>query len=293
MIKALLLIGVAIVAGIYSAGFESQIHPPSTPAGLEAHETAAGASVLGQVRTSAASTLYLRTDLYLHGGVELRPMTSQEKQAGRQGADVHPDDQAVLGDESHLVTAIPPKEVDFRGFFGDLERATGAYHEMHNHKHNDPETAFPLFRLMTWVDPQFITGWTTGSMLLADPKKDPSNKEALAYLKEGLGANPTSPEIMTRIGVLTARAGDIPAGLQWFEKARSAALENGTQTAERREALVEVYRWLLIAADRMNKSERVKEIAQEAYERYPDDQVVLRFAIKSGVKVNLPEQRVP
>src|SRR5579864_179950 len=51
----------------------------SDMAGLQAHETHASASLLGQFRTSFSSWLWFRTDLYLHNGVEMRQMTDDEK----------------------------------------------------------------------------------------------------------------------------------------------------------------------------------------------------------------------
>ena len=71
-----------------------------------------------------------------------------------------------MGDDS-VVTAIPSPDRDFRGWMGDLERETGTYRDMHNHTHNEPEQAIPLFRLMTWIDPNFcflkykVGDWTT------------------------------------------------------------------------------------------------------------------------------------
>ena len=41
-----------------------------------------------------------------------------------------------------------------------------AYQAMANHKHNDPTAAMPMFRLMTWLDPTFVPGWTTGANIL-------------------------------------------------------------------------------------------------------------------------------
>ncbi|MEZ0327619.1 MAG: tetratricopeptide repeat protein [Fimbriimonas sp.] len=286
----LAIIAAAVGLGAVATNYADIVSPAHAPAGLEAHEEVAGASVLGQFRTSAAASLYLRTDLYLHGGVELRPMTEQEKRAGRQGSGVKPGETAILGDESHLVTSIPPKESDFRGLLGDLERETGAFKDMHHHKHNDAETAFPLFRLMTWVDPEFITGWTTGSMLLTGEKTEETVARALEFLQAGLKANPDSPEIMTRIGVLIAAKEErIPEGLEWFERARVAALKRPNTTPDQQEALSESYRWLLIAADRLGKTERVRAIVEEALQKFPDDPVVLRFAIKLGMKVKLPK----
>ena len=83
------VIAAAVGAGAAATGFRDEVNPSIQGAGLEAGEQAAGASLLGQFRSSASSSLYQRTDLYLHGGVELRPMTEGEKQAGKVGSDLH------------------------------------------------------------------------------------------------------------------------------------------------------------------------------------------------------------
>jgi hypothetical protein len=168
-VKALpaLAIGAAIAAGVAIQSVAPEVNPPNRPAGLNAHDEAAGASLLGQFRTSAAAWLYLRADLYLHNGVEMRPLTEAEIKSGRVGVGVHEDEQQLHGDEMNMVTVVPGREQDFRGIFGDIERATNAYKDMTAHKHNDPMDSLPLFRLMTYVDPQFIPGWTTGATIMA------------------------------------------------------------------------------------------------------------------------------
>src|SRR5688500_7510109 len=77
-------VGAMAGCGLFVATLGPILQPPEAPAGLDAHETNASASLLGQFRSSASAWLWLRTDLYLHNGVEMRPMTEWEKKSGVQ-----------------------------------------------------------------------------------------------------------------------------------------------------------------------------------------------------------------
>ena len=198
----------------------------------------------------------------------------------------------MLGDESHLVTSIPSAADDFRGVFGDLERAKAPYQDMHDHKHNSPETAFPLFRLMTWVDPQFLPGWTTGSMLIGSNNSKQATDEAIAFLNEGLKQNPDSPEIMTRIGALVAsKKQDFTKGMDWFEKAYAATMKIERPSPDQLETREDVFRWVAITANRIGDTQREREIVEEGLKLFPEDQVMLRFGIQLGLldEPNLPK----
>src|SRR5262245_38227364 len=72
LVKALpylLCLGLAS-SGYVAGNLKSYTEAPVVPAGLDAHETNAAASVIGQFRTTTTGWLWLRTDLYLHNGVE-------------------------------------------------------------------------------------------------------------------------------------------------------------------------------------------------------------------------------
>src|SRR5437763_9486006 len=121
MSKAFFGVGCACVAamatGWNSLGLRDTINPPHPVAGLDANDTSASASLLGQFRTNTSSWLWLRTDLYLHNGVELRPLTNSEKRAGMQGVGTAEKDLSKALNEDSVVTSIPSPDRDFRGFF--------------------------------------------------------------------------------------------------------------------------------------------------------------------------------
>ena len=181
------LLPIAILAGaaVISCGIGDLVNPPIPPAGLEAHETHASASLLGQFRTSASSMLWLRTDLYLHNGVEMRPLTDQEVSEGKKGVGGAKDGHEAIVNDDAIVTVVPSAQQDFRGVFGDVERAVNAYRDMRGHEHRDPVQALPLFRLMTWLDPQFVTAWVTGATIIARDRSSEGTTRALSFLAEG------------------------------------------------------------------------------------------------------------
>ena len=272
-------------AGSYAAEFNPAIESKT----MEAGEKGAGASLMGQFKTSAAGNLYSRADLYLHGGVELRPMSGAEAKAGIRNAHVDASQAAQLGTEEDMVTSIPSAERDWRGVIGDLDRATGAYKDMHGHTHNDPGVTFPLFRLMTWVDPHFVTGWTTGSMMLSGERTPEQALKSISFLEQGLKANPDSIDILTQIGVLYAQQRkEVTEGLVYLDRALKV-IHEGKYGKEDAEVVSETYRWLCICYDYQNNRTMLKKITLEGLKKFPDDQVLLRMAIlRLGMKEYIP-----
>ena len=261
--------------GSQMPGVATSIGDTSKPAGLDAHETHAAVSLLGQVRTNLSSWLWLKSDLYLHNGVEMRPLTERETKTGVQAAAPANDGHEQLHAENE-VTIVPPSEKDFRGWFGDLDRATNAYKNMQNHTHNDPMAALPLFRLMTWLDPQFTPGWTTGATIIA---RDPSKRgtyEALNFLSDGLHANPDSVEILVETGYLNlTRRQDKLVAAEYFEKARSAGRLNvKTLDEDEREAFEQSYRWLALCYRDLGQHDALRGVLSEGLAAFPDDPVL-------------------
>lgn len=268
-----------VVVGSNVADLRETVSPPGRPPGLEMHETHASASLLGQFRTSASSWLWVRTDLYLHNGVEMRPLSEAELHAGHKGVGSSDNEDKALHDDELHVTVIPPKERDFRGLFGDVERATRAYKDMRNHGHNDPVTALPLFRLMTWIDPQFIPGWTTGAAVLARDRSDRGLAKALEILEEGRAKNPASIALNSEIGyLLAARRRDFDGAIMSLEHARRLGSGDlGRLSEDDREALPTAYRWLALIYRERGRLDKMYAILREGRHRFPDDAVIERL----------------
>lgn len=291
MVKAALPIAFAGlgIATYFTDAVMTELQPVETPAGLEAHETNAGASLLGQFRTNFSSWLWLRTDLYLHNGVEMRVLSDSEMKAGQSG--VGTGDKKHWDDESKLVTVIPPKERDFRGIFGDIERATSAFKEMKGHDHNEPQKALPLFRLMTWLDPRFIPGWTIGANVLGREKNGGFDR-AVAHLQEGLASNPGNVEIMGDLGVLFAGSDkrEFATALTYFEPIVRKKHDLTKLSEEEADALLSAFRWTAMCYRETGRREDQVNCARYGLMFFKDDQVLERLSHVPSLLVN-PNRR--
>ena len=278
------VVGALIALGGFVQRVQPEVHPPVRDAGLDAHETHASASLLGQFRTNTSSWLWLRTDLYLHNGVEMRPLSEQEIARGKRGLGSKDQHAEGVHDDSKITTVIPSKEEDFRGIFGDLDRATKSYKDMRNHSHNDSAQALPLFRLMTWIDPQFIPGWLVGSHVLGlgEKKRPGSGEKAIHMLDEGLEHNPKSVALLAERGKMQFRFRKDPAGaLEWLEKCVAAG---GTGPAvlmdeEDQEALIVAHRWIAVLHRDQGDLAGCIAAADRGLRSFPNDVVLLRLKL--------------
>jgi len=280
MSKAAVVVSFACLAAIgtgwNSLGLKDQVDPPHAIGGLDANDTNASASLLGQFRTSTSSWLWLRTDLYLHNGVELRPLTASERQNGQKGVGSADKELGAAINDDDVVTSIPSADRDFRGWLGNLERATAPYQDMHEHTHNNPQQALPLFRLMTWIDPNFVEGWTVGSTVIAMDRTDNGTDKSLAFLKEGLADNPQSISILNAISFLyITRKRDLDSAVEYLEKARAAGLANAKSLPEDElEEFAQTYRWLALSYRDLNNPLKMDEVLKEGHQLFPDDAII-------------------
>lgn len=242
------------------------------PVGLDAQDSNASASLVGQFRTNASAWLWMRTDLYLHNGVEMRPLTAAEKRAGKDA------DRAAEGEDLHegeITTVVPAKEHDFRGVFGDIERQTSAYQSMGGHSHNEPKNAMPLFRLMTWLDPQFLRGWTVGASVLAREDVD----AAIGYLEEGLKRNPKSLALHGEIGrIYAAKKKDFAKALEYLDKAIVIGEQTKKADEEGRENFLEALRWAALCHRESGNDGMREAVGKYGLTQFPGDPVLARAA---------------
>jgi tetratricopeptide (TPR) repeat protein len=209
----------------------------------------------------------------------MRPLTEEEIRVGKKGVGGVDDGHEKLHDDSKIVTVVPSAKEDYRGWFGDLERAMTAYKDMTNHAHNDPEDALPLFRLMTWLDPQFVRGWTTGGIIKARDRSSKGTAEALAFLNEGLQANAESVDLMTTIAFLKiTRNHDLKGAIPLLEQGRLSALKRlKTLPEDEMDALNQCYRWLGLAYRDQGEGHKARTIAIEGLQLFPDDGLLVRL----------------
>ena len=205
----------------------------------------------------------------------MRVMTDAEKLGGRT-AETEANDGHEKLDHDIEVTVVPPKSLDFRGLFGDIERATSAYKDMHGHTHNDPVAVLPLFRLMTWLDPNFVPGWTNGATIIARDHSEPGTKKALDFLHQGLVLNPGNVEILNQIAyTYLTRNRDIEHAVPYLERARATGLGNRRELDEdARNELVEVYRWLGLCYRDLGDQKKKEEVVREGLRFFSDDPVL-------------------
>ncbi|HLO99945.1 MAG TPA: hypothetical protein VK171_15220 [Fimbriimonas sp.] len=290
----------AIWLGAKAPELKPIVNPPIQQVGLEAHDTHASASMLGQFRTSMSSSLFLRADLYLHGGVEMRPLSDDEARRGVKGVG-GTQEAEKLHDDSKIVTVIPGAERDFRGIFGDVERSISSYRRMEGHAHSSPTQSLPLFRLMTWLDPNFIKGWTTGSFILLWDRKPGCVEKALALLNEGLKHNPKSIEILSQIAYIHLRdLSEIGYGGRHYDRALPVAIdairvgmENlKTLNEEERDALRQSFQRVSVCFREMGMFQEMKENSQSGLQIFPGDGPLTKHLNDSVALLKSPRAKI-
>lgn len=274
-----LLAAAALVVGLGAS--VPSVSPITNPQvrnrNLDVADQAASASLLGQFRTNLSAWLWLHTDLYLHNGVDLRPITDREVKEGVQVEGAADSEKGLMKEVD--VTVIPSASRDFRGVFGDVDRAVSAWKDMKGHTHNDPTQALPLFRLMTWIDPQFIDGWTTGAVVYTWNKSSSGTKNALDFLSEGLRQNPESVDILTKIAYMhITRRKDLSAAIPFLEKARGLGYAHRKSLIEtEKDALEDAYRWLGLCYRDSGRHDLMRVVCREGLEIFPDDRPLAKM----------------
>ncbi len=286
---AALFVATATVGGVLAPRAQSEVEMPRTGLTRAQHtrlEEVASASLFGQFRSNMADFLYLKVDKYLHNGVELRALTPYEEEVehadkvGVAESDIREGFKQHGHDET---TVVPSKQSDWRGILGDLEREVQPYQDMSAHTHRDPKEALPLFRLMTWSNPNFIPGYTLGAMMIARDRSKVD--DAIAFLKEGEANNPQALEIKTELGhFLTGRKRDFEAAVPYLREAIAIGKQRDpkTMTEDEAEAFQNAYRWLVLNRREAGQPAEARAAAEECVARYPNDVVCRHYLAESS-----------
>ena len=283
----------AVGLGAQAASVNPIVNPPVRIVGLEAQDTHAAASLLGQFRTSISSFLYLRADLYVHNGVEMRPLTSQEEKRGRVGAQQAIDEAEKLDGDAAIVTVIPSEKEDFRGMFGDVEREVASYKDMAGHHHQSPTQTLPLFRLMTWIDPQFIDAWTSAGQIILWENKPGSTDLAVDFLKHGHNQNPQSIDIMSEMAYCYLRSKEVDPenpdakyqkALPYLEEGKRIGMDHLKELSKKEgESLEENFRRLSVCYRELKQFDKMRENSALGLEIFGQD-ASLRTALQEANK---------
>ncbi|GAB4454088.1 MAG: hypothetical protein OHK0029_08210 [Armatimonadaceae bacterium] len=256
-------------------------------------EEVATASLFGQFRSNLADFLWLKVDKYLHSGVDLRGMTEEERNdALRQVSNAGTDGPDGNRQHRSETTVVLPRQADWRGVLGDIERDVKPYMDMRNHSHRDPKEALPLFRLMTWSNPRFVPGYTTGAVMIAREEK--AYKEALEFLQEGENNNPESIEIQATFSYLWLRGnrfggkGSTEKALEHADKGvrLGMARDASTLTSDEVDALQDCFRWRVLSLRDSGQRAKAYQAAMEGLRIFPDDVICRNFLEKEyGIKL--------
>jgi hypothetical protein len=256
-------LGLSLMAGI--GWSTSEVSAITSPKIRRVQTDQGDSSVIGQFQTSSSGWLWAYTEEYLHNGIKLRRMSEKEKKEFK-----------LDSGRNYGITIIPHADKDFRGVFGDVERAVNAWTADQNHKQNDPRQCLPLFRLMTWLDPYFVEGWTTGAMVIGMDHSVESTKKSMAFLREGLQQNPDCVDIPMMFGMLeVTRTKELGRAERFFLQ----AIKNGRARFEilsenEKSALASSYRWLALVYRNTGQSANLGKTVEEGLKLFPDDLVL-------------------
>ncbi len=281
---ALALVPLGLVGGVaVRLALPVQVQRADTLDAQTLYDRHAMVSVIGELRSSLAGYLWVKTDEYTHGGVQLRPMTEREKRLGTAREASSADEVYHHEDETSV---IPEPERDPRWLWGDIERQVKPFFDVRHHFHRPVREVLPLYRFMTWVDPTFVQGYLVGAqMILFDNKRN--LREAMAFLKEGARHNPRSIALFTELGRHTlVQLGDdaqaerylrqAVANGDWWARAGNASMI--LQNPFEREGWRDAYRWLAILKHREQRLSEQREWARRGLTYFPDDPVLQQLA---------------
>lgn len=291
-----LLLGSCLAGLGFNAKLAHQLRPDlAAPTALtqgqqEKLEELASASLFGQFRSSMSDFLWLKADKYLHKGIDMRGLTPEERRSETAEQVGHGTGHAADGNREHgsETTLVPSARTDWRGTFGDIEREIKPYADMRAHEHRDPKETLPLFRLMTWSNPQFVLGYTTGAAMMA--RNAAGHAEALRFLEEGKRNNPDSIQIETAFAFLLMKGPhqgkpDLASACQHAEQAlaHAHAKDPQTLTEDEKEAWQEAVRWRVLAYRDLGKKAQAIQAAQEGLRAFPEDVTCVRLLKEEGL----------
>lgn len=231
----LLIAGVATVGpyleqtGAYAGEYSRDLQTRDT----RNIDSSALGMILGEVRTSLADFIWIKTELYAHKGVQFVSHTDQAEfdppdetlsGAGHDhdghdhgghdhGGHDHGGHEHSAGPETRkpgdgykhdmtAATVIPAPQKDFRGFVGDIHRAVHPWGLDHEWEPTSRQI-LPWYVLVTKMNPRHGRGYSVGAWLLLQAEDAPNRlEEAEKFCETGIEKNPDYfplYEIMVRV----------------------------------------------------------------------------------------------
>ena len=219
--------------------------------------------LLNSLRASVGDTIFMKTEIYLHEGVNYFSMGEDEEHgeghshehenlmegkgvsfedmntshsdantttsdAMTTGMDQpHADHRDTLAHEDveHMHTVIPKANDDFRSFIGVLERKVKPWREEHIEEHGKGIELIPWYRVATLADPHNVRCYIIGAWWLASADGKGRIKEAENFIREGIKNNPNDFQLRIMLGELLERQELDKEAISEFRKGFEAALQ--------------------------------------------------------------------
>ncbi|MEN6626197.1 MAG: hypothetical protein ABFD69_08240 [Candidatus Sumerlaeia bacterium] len=184
-LAALMALRPAVVSG-------ARWEPELSDTAREQVNSSAFATILGEIRASAADLMWVKTERYMHNGVAFSGHLDENAMA-RTGevAVKHDREHGADGDEHDGCghTLIPDASGDYRGFVGALQREVHPWQPAGApHLHSAGEELLPWYRMLTYSNPRHWRGYAIGTWWLS---RDPAARaEAESFIAEGVKNNP-------------------------------------------------------------------------------------------------------
>ncbi len=204
----------------------------------ELRNQSAVAVILGEFRASFSDLIFIKTERYLHNGVAYMPHmdlnemaksgTIQSQKEASDGTKSDSGHDHTGHDHDHgedLVSVIKPKDQDFRGFVGRLEREVKPWLPPGApHRHTSGTELLPWYRLATLSNPHNERAYTIGAWWLKAMRSDQQLEEALRFMNEGVSNNPRSFSLYLMRGYLLRQLDRDEEALADFRKAAELAI---------------------------------------------------------------------
>jgi hypothetical protein len=227
--------------------------------------------VLGDARRELSKGMLEMADDYFHGGM------THEGCTGLEGDHDHTDHTP---DEAHGVEAgihgvdMPAGAV--RTGFPDPWHWINRHVHAQHHRHL---SASEYDELLPWIwaacrsAPDNIQAWLIGSYVLTRKTGDATG--GIRLLKQGVAANPASPELAFALGELYLnKLQQSTAAEPWFEKARATGLQGKRRDdLDARILQIRTLLYLGVLAKRRNDLQRLRTLLNEAASIHPDHQL--------------------